>query len=56
MAFLDHDRFMARAIELSERAGLIEKTGGCFGAVVVHKATGQILGEGFNHVVRLEGA
>ena len=30
-----HDKFMRRAIELSERASIIEKSGGVFGAVVV---------------------
>lgn len=28
-----HATFMRRAIELSERAGIVEKTGGCFGAI-----------------------
>ncbi|GAB4813024.1 hypothetical protein N2152v2_000070 [Parachlorella kessleri] len=46
-----HETYMRRAIELSEKAGVIEKTGGCFGAVVVDKATGEVLGEGYNHVI-----
>ena len=48
---LDHDRYMRRAIELSHKGGIVEKTGGCFGAVVVDAATGEIIGEGYNHVV-----
>ncbi|KAL4421669.1 hypothetical protein ABPG77_001210 [Micractinium sp. CCAP 211/92] len=46
-----HVAYMRRAIELSEKAGLVERTGGCFGAVVVDTATGEIVGEGSNHVV-----
>lgn len=45
-----HEEYMRRAIQLSEKAGLIEKTGGCFGAVIVDKTTGEIIGEGYNHV------
>lgn len=45
-----HEKFMRRAIELSERASLIEKTGGVFGAVVVKDNT--IIGEGYNQVVK----
>ncbi|MDG2991819.1 nucleoside deaminase [Candidatus Synechococcus calcipolaris G9] len=45
----DHERFMRRAIELSAKGGLEEKTGGCFGAVIVKD--GEIVGEGYNHVV-----
>lgn len=40
--------FMKRAIELSERASLIEKTGGVFGCVIVKD--GKIIGEGYNQV------
>ena len=35
MAELNHEAFMRRAIELSAKGGLVEKTGGCFGAVIV---------------------
>lgn len=45
-----HEENMRRAIELSKRASLIEKTGGVFGAVIVDK-DGKIVGEGYNHVV-----
>jgi guanine deaminase len=44
-----HEKFMRRAIELSERASLIEKTGGVFGAVIVKE--NQIIGEGYNQVI-----
>lgn len=46
-----HETYMRRAIELSERAGLVERTGGCFGAIVVDATTGEVIGEGSNHVV-----
>ena len=42
--------FMKRAIELSRRASIIEKTGGVFGAVVVKD--GVIIGEGYNQVIK----
>jgi guanine deaminase len=45
-----HEQLMRRAIALSERAALIEKTGGAFGAVVVKE--GKIIGEGYNQVVK----
>lgn len=44
------DIFMNRAIELSEKASLIEKSGGVFGAVVVKD--GKIIGEGYNQVIK----
>lgn len=49
---LDHPNevFMRRAIELSEIAGIKEKTGGVFGAVVVKD--NQIIGEGYNQVLK----
>ncbi len=41
---------MRRAIELSRRAALLEKSGGAFGAVIVKN--GRIIGEGYNQVIR----
>lgn len=46
----DHEVFMQKAIELSRRASIIEKTGGVFGAVVVKD--GKIIGEGYNQVIK----
>jgi guanine deaminase len=40
--------FMQKAIELSRRGSIIEKTGGVFGAVVVKD--GKIISEGYNQV------
>ena len=45
-----HENFMKRAIELSRRASIIEKTGGVFGAVVVKD--GVIISEGYNQVTK----
>lgn len=45
-----HELFMRRAIELSEKAGLVEKSGGVFGAVIVKD--GIIIAEGYNQVMR----
>jgi guanine deaminase len=45
-----HEPFMRRAIELSEKASIIEKSGGVFGAVVVKD--GKIIAEGYNQVAR----
>lgn len=45
-----NDTFMKKAIELSRRASLIEKSGGVFGAVVVKD--GKIIGEGYNQVIK----
>lgn len=42
--------FMKRAIELSRKASIVDKTGGAFGAVVVRD--GKIIGEGYNQVVK----
>ncbi len=42
--------FMQRAIELSRRASMIEKTGGVFGAVIVKGD--KIIAEGYNQVVK----
>jgi guanine deaminase len=46
----NHHQFMARAIELSRRASIVEKTGGVFGAVIVKD--GKIIAEGYNQVVK----
>lgn len=40
--------FMRKAIELSRRASIVEKTGGVFGAVIVKD--GKIIAEGYNQV------
>lgn len=45
-----NEDFMRKAIDLSRRASIIEKTGGVFGAVVVKD--GKIIGEGYNQVVK----
>lgn len=42
---------MTKAIELAAKAGLGERSGGCFGAVVVRD--GEIIGEGYNQVLSL---
>ena len=44
------EQFMKRAIELSRRASIVEKTGGVFGAVIVKE--GKIIGEGYNQVLK----
>ncbi|KAL6781329.1 hypothetical protein ACKKBG_A10700 [Auxenochlorella protothecoides x Auxenochlorella symbiontica] len=44
-------KYMRRAIELSAKAGIEERTGGVFGAVLVRKETGEIVGEGYNRVL-----
>lgn len=49
MANEDNERFMARAIELSRKAAIVESTGGAFGTVIVKD--GEIIGEGRNCVV-----
>lgn len=49
MADQDHEKFMARAIELSRKAAIVESTGGAFGTVIV--MDGEIIGEGRNCVV-----
>lgn len=45
-----NEAFMKRAIELSRRASIIEKTGGVFGAVIVKD--GKIIAEGYNQVIK----
>ncbi len=45
----DDEKFMARAIELSEKTSLIDSAGGVFGTVIVQD--GKILAEGVNRVV-----
>jgi len=50
MSNSEHEKFMRRAIELSERGSLIEKTGGVFGCVIVKD--GKIIAEGYNQVVK----
>ncbi|ACL62717.1 nucleoside deaminase [Methylobacterium nodulans] len=45
----DDKKFMARAIELSEKTSLVESAGGVFGCVIVQD--GEILAEGANRVV-----
>ena len=45
-----HEKFMRRAIELSEKGSLIEKTGGVFGCVIVKD--NKIIGEGYNQVIK----
>lgn len=45
-----NQEFMKKAIDLSRRASIVEKTGGVFGAVVVKD--GKIIGEGYNQVLR----
>ncbi|MGE9269146.1 MAG: nucleoside deaminase [Verrucomicrobiales bacterium] len=46
---MDHEFFMRRAIALSARAGLEDRSGGVFGAVIVQNQ--RIIGEGWNRVV-----
>lgn len=46
---MGHARFMRRAIELGRIGGLVKRTGGPFGAVIVRD--GRIVGEGCNQVL-----
>lgn len=50
MAFEYNEKFMKRAIELSEIASIIKKTGGVFGAVIVKN--NEIIAEGYNQVIK----
>lgn len=45
-----HEAFMRRAIANSRRAGILDKSGGAFGAVVVN-ATGDVMSDGWNQVI-----
>ncbi len=45
----DDEKFMRRAIALSEKTSLIDSAGGVFGTVIVRD--GEIIGEGANRVV-----
>jgi len=45
----DDEKFMKRAIALSEKTSLIDRAGGVFGTVIVRD--GEIIGEGANRVV-----
>lgn len=47
---MSDERFMKRAIELSNHAAFVEKSGGVFGAVIVKE--GKIIGEGYNQVIK----
>lgn len=46
-----HEAHMRRAIELSRESGVVTKSGGCFGALVVNETTGEVVGEGRNQVI-----
>lgn len=50
MATKQDEEFMKKAIELSRRASIVEKTGGVFGAVIVKD--GKIIAEGYNQVLK----
>lgn len=50
MSFQPNEKFMRRAIELSEIAGIKEKTGGVFGSVIVKDD--KIIAEGYNQVIK----
>jgi guanine deaminase len=45
-----HEEFMKRAIALSRKASIEDKTGGVFGAVIVKD--GKIIAEGYNQVLK----
>jgi tRNA(Arg) A34 adenosine deaminase TadA len=45
-----HKEFMQRAIALSRKASMEDKTGGVFGAVIVKD--GEIIAEGYNQVIK----
>lgn len=43
--------YMDRAIKLAAKAGLGERSGGCFGSVIVRKSDGHVISEGYNRVL-----
>ena len=45
-----HSAFMRRAIANSRRAGIVEKSGGAFGAVIVD-GSGVVIADGWNQVI-----
>ncbi len=45
-----NEEFMKKAIQLSRKASIIDKTGGVFGAVIVKD--GKIIAEGYNQVIK----
>lgn len=47
----NHKKYMERAIKLSRVASIEKKTGGVFGAVIVDEK-GEIIGEGYNQVIK----
>ena len=55
MAKLDHEKYMQRAVELSAEAGLRRRCGGCFGAVVVQKARGEVRSSSWSEQRRAAG-
>lgn len=46
-----NEKHMLKAIELSRKASIVEKTGGVFGCVIVDK-NGNVLSEGYNQVIK----
>lgn len=50
MTEMNQEAFMKRAIELSRRASIVEKSGGVFGAVIVKD--GKLIAEGYNQVIK----
>lgn len=44
------EEWMQKAIDLSRRASIVEKTGGVFGAVIIKD--GKVIAEGYNQVVK----
>lgn len=50
MSRSNEHKFIHRAIELSRKAGIEEKTGGVFGAIIVKD--GSVIAEGYNQVIK----